>query len=280
MRLSSCCGKKESEILEEVFNKVGDLNDLQKSIVKRRYISALTNLSKRSSRYSLMFHLGHFIITVGSLIVPALMSVQYSNAGMEDTDDIDTFQTNVYWITWFISVMVTTCNGVLTLFKIDKKYFFLHTFTEKLRSEGWQFLSLSGRYIGLEYPSTHANQFVEFCRQVEKIKLKQADEEYYKQEEKTKQEDNPKNKGTSSNAAYTSIMQSSAQLIPSPLETNRSIDPIINQVINAIKNDAKQKTDDITEGVRINVNRNPELFKSRFDGEEIIRQKKENEEQL
>jgi hypothetical protein len=79
------------------------------------------------------------------------------------------------------------------LFKIDKKYYFLNTTLERLRSEGWQYFSLTGRYSGHFIKSgkpTHANQFVYFTHYIEKIKMKQVEEEYYKAEEKTAQTPN------------------------------------------------------------------------------------------
>jgi hypothetical protein len=57
---------------------------------------------------------------------------------------------------------------------------------EQLRSEGWQFLELSGRFSGFYTPRetpTHANQFLFFCHAVEKLKMKQVEEEYYKSTE-------------------------------------------------------------------------------------------------
>ena len=54
---------------------------------------------------------------------------------------------------------------------------------EQLRSEGWQYLELSGRYSGFHTPGTkptHENQFVYFCHAVEKIKMHQIEEEYFK----------------------------------------------------------------------------------------------------
>jgi len=74
-------------------------------------------------------------------------------------------------------------NGVLTLFKVEKKYYLLHTNLEHLRSEGWQFIGLSGRYSGFYTPNvvpSHTNQFLFFCHTVEKIKMKQVEEEYFK----------------------------------------------------------------------------------------------------
>lgn len=74
-------------------------------------------------------------------------------------------------------------NGVLTLFKVDKKYFFLHTVLEHLQSEMWQFIYLTSKYGG-HYTKgkqpTHANQFIFLCHNLEKIKLRQVEEEYYK----------------------------------------------------------------------------------------------------
>ncbi len=77
-------------------------------------------------------------------------------------------------------------NGIFTLLKVDKKYYFLHTTTELLYSEGWQFLSLTGKYSAggnlLRQGETHnhISLFPAFCHYVEKIKLRQVEEEYYK----------------------------------------------------------------------------------------------------
>jgi hypothetical protein len=78
--------------------------------------------------------------------------------------------------------LVTTCNGILTLFKVDKKYFFLHTTLEQLKSEAWQYIHLSGKYGKVQngIAPTHANQYVLFAHSLEKIKLKQIEEEYFK----------------------------------------------------------------------------------------------------
>jgi len=129
------------------------------------------------------------MITVGSLFVPALLSIQNSNSVI--TYGGANFATDIYWSTFIISLLVTMCNALLTLFKIDKKYYFLNTTLERLRSEGWQYVSLTGRYsghlIGGAQP-THHNQFVFFMHYIEKFKMKQVEEEYYKSDEKTNQQ--------------------------------------------------------------------------------------------
>jgi hypothetical protein len=166
-----------------------DLSAVQKQIITTRYLSILENFQRRSRNYSYLFFSGHFIITVGSLFVPALLSIQNSDKSYTFTND--TFSVQIYWTTFVISLLVTIFNGVLTLFKVDKKYYFLNTTLERLRSEGWQYFSLTGRYAG--HPNTdkiiptHNSQFLYFTHYIEKIKMKQVEEEYYKADEKAVQ---------------------------------------------------------------------------------------------
>jgi hypothetical protein len=70
----------------------------------------------------------------------------------------------------------------MSLFKLDKKYFFIHTTLELLTSEGWQYIGLSGRYSPKDTPitPTHENQFLIFFHMAEKIKMRQVEEEYWK----------------------------------------------------------------------------------------------------
>jgi hypothetical protein len=171
---------KDRSDIESVLNNI-DLPHIQKQHIQARYINMLENFKKRVRKYSIVFFTGHFIITVGSLFVPALLSIQNSNVNFS----IDGYSIPVYIITFIVSLLVTIFNGILTLFKIDKKYYFLNTTMERLRSEGWQYLGLSGRYSGKlqNIVPTHANQFLYFIHQIEKIKMKQVEEEFYKTNE-------------------------------------------------------------------------------------------------
>ena len=173
------CRESEEERYEAVLESA-IVDEHFKNSIRRRYIHMLREYQTRAFCYSLLYHIGHLIITVGSLVVPALLSVQY-------TDSVEQYQTQIYWLTWTLSLFVSMFNGVIVLFKVDKKYHSLHTTLERLRSEGWQYLELTGRYTGNllhngEEP-THKNQYRFFCHYVEKIKLSQIEEEYYKYED-------------------------------------------------------------------------------------------------
>jgi hypothetical protein len=185
---SLCKSYNYREEFERILHEI-HLTPLQKQVIMSRYVHILEHMEKRVRSFSRIFYLGHMIITVGSLLVPALLSIQNSSASSA------AFSLQIYWATFTISLMVTMFNGILTLFKIDKKYYFLNTTIERLRTEGWQYVGLTGRYSGqlleTRVPPTHQNQFVFFTHQVEKIKMKQIEEEYYKSDEKLAQ--NPKN---------------------------------------------------------------------------------------
>ena len=132
-------------------------------------------MDDQALRLSISFHSSRCIITIGSLIVPALLSIQYTSSAGTNL--------GIYWTTWVVSLLVTICNGLSTLLKIDKQYYHLHTVREQLISDGWQYLELTGKYSGFHTPSqhpTHENQFIYFCHSVEKIRMKQIQEDYYK----------------------------------------------------------------------------------------------------
>jgi hypothetical protein len=121
----------------------------------------------------------------------------------------------MYWLTWILSLLVTVCNGLLTLFKLDKYYYHLHTVREQLISDGWQYLELTGKYSGFHTPlhtPTHDNQFIFFCQSVEKIRMRHVQEEYYKVTDTTQQQSTQ----TSQNVAQPSTAISI--IPPSPLQ--------------------------------------------------------------
>ncbi len=167
-------GRKELKAgFEAALVKV-PLSDVQREVVANRYIPLVQHLRKRTTRISCMFHSSRIIVTVGSVLVPALLSIQYSQ-GMDHS-------LQIYWTAWSVSLLVTICNGLLTLFKLDKRYFFLHTVLEQMISVGWQYIELSGRFSGFYTPgqtANHANQFIYFCHAVEKLRMRQVQEEYY-----------------------------------------------------------------------------------------------------
>lgn len=156
------------------------ISPLNQSLFASRYIPLFKSYRTRSRYYAIIFHSSRFVVTVGSITVPALLSLQ-------NTD-------NIKWLTWAISLAVTIFNGILTLFSIDRKYYYLHTVRGVLESEAYQFLALAGRYgkaKETETQNSHAYQFPYFCIAMEKIRMKQIEEEYFKPDNADKNKEQP-----------------------------------------------------------------------------------------
>ena len=177
--------ENQIELITEALDSL-ELSYSQKLSLKHRFLSLLQEYTFRSKRYSTAFHTLRIIISVGSLIVPALLSVQFtggsSSTGQDLSKQVST-STAVYWVVWILSLCVTISNALMTLMKIDKKYYTLHTTLHHIVSEGWLYIELSGKYSGFKTPSdlpTHANQYIYFCQTLEKIRMKQISDEYYK----------------------------------------------------------------------------------------------------
>ncbi len=175
MSLYGCLVRHTPTPFEQAINTI-DLPQHKKSIIMHRYVPLLRQLKGRTTRLTIIFQSSRAVITVGSLIVPALLSIQYTGTS-------DYQNSTIYWATWIISLCVTICNGLLTLFKLDKHYYHIHTVYEHLTSEGWQYIGLTAKYSRFNAPAvapTHENQFIYFCHSIEKIRMKQIEEEYYK----------------------------------------------------------------------------------------------------
>ena len=160
----------QTQLLFNIFETL-DLEPYKKSILQDRYLTVLRNFQYRANLYSCLFFMSRITITVGSILVPAFLSIQGNP-----------IRDNLYLAAWVISILVTVCNGVITLFKIDKKYYFIHMTLELLHSEGWQYVGLCGRYNPKDapIPPTHDNKFIVFSYTIEKIKMRQVEEEYWK----------------------------------------------------------------------------------------------------
>lgn len=155
-----------SKSIIQVIEQLSTLDPIQKDIFTVRYLPLLRSYKRRALLFAILFHLSRSVVTVGSIAVPALLSL----------NDITS------WVTWSISLAVSICNGILTLFKIDKKYYSLHTTWHVMESEGWQFISLSGKY-SRPVNTNHKDHFHTFCLAIEKIKMVQVEEEYWKTQE-------------------------------------------------------------------------------------------------
>ena len=146
-------------------------NETERNILKSRFLAEVLMYENRKNHTKKYYNGFRFIVTIGSILLPAILSM-----GQMDPAKLPKhFESISYWASWGISLTVTACNGFLQLFSLDKNYFEFSITTEQLKTEGWQFFQLSGKYE--EYDS-HKEAYKAFCKSIENIKRKQVEKEF------------------------------------------------------------------------------------------------------
>jgi hypothetical protein len=148
-----------------VISHLEQLDTLEKFLIRTRYVELLISMKRRAFYYSILFRSFRLIVTIGSLLVPALLSVQY-----DTIHEVRCIGQHGYYRSLF-----TTSNGIFTLLKVDKSiilYILLwNSYIRRLaifcinRRYGE-----SGNLLPAGTVHTHHNMFQYFCHYVEKIK--------------------------------------------------------------------------------------------------------------
>tara|TARA_B100001094_G_scaffold129859_1_gene125754 strand:- start:2718 stop:3494 length:777 start_codon:yes stop_codon:yes gene_type:complete len=142
-----------------------------KSIIKFRFLNEISFYEEKRDYTRKYYNAFRFIVTTGSILLPAILSM-----GQMDPAKLPAnFDMVSYWTSWIISLMVTASNGFLQLFSLDKNYFSYSMVVEQLKTEGWQFFGLSGKYEDFE---SHQEAYKVFSKSIESIKRKQVEQEF------------------------------------------------------------------------------------------------------
>ena len=142
-----------------------------KSILKFRFLDEISYYEQKRDHTRKYYNAFRFIVTTGSILLPAILSM----GQMDPAKLPKNFDMISYWASWTISLMVTASNGFLQLFSLDKNYFAYSMVVEQLKTEGWQFFGLSGKY---EDYDDHQDAYKVFSKSVESIKRKQVEQEF------------------------------------------------------------------------------------------------------
>ena len=200
--------------MARVIRSLPGLTPLQIRIIELRFLYLLRQYHSRLFYVDFFYHFSRGFVALGGVLVPALLSIQ---------SPTNNYSLSLYWTTWGISLLVTILHNFTTIYRFEKKYFTLHTVIERLKTEGWQYFELSGRYSGHHghKAPTHQNQFIYFVNTIEKIRLRQIEDEYSSAKEGEKQA------GTIPSAVPAKPITVGEQAVPSPmdLQQNRAIKP-------------------------------------------------------
>mgnify|MGYP001368684411 CR=1 FL=1 len=233
-----------------------------KEIIKSRFLEEVVYYEKKRDSTKKYYNVFRFIVTTGSILLPAILSI-----GQMDPNKLPkNFNQITYWSSWSISLLVTISNGFLQLFSLDKNYFNYSIVVEQLKTEGWQYLGLSGKYEDHEFHDKES--YKDFCKAVENIKRKQVENEFQGKGNNTKKKEK---KGDDKNSPLLdfdfegkmkSFMEKSQnnEMFKPLVQTVNSVssvdnlvnnmkDQVVNNVTNEIKTNISEKIDETINNV-------------------------------
>ena len=162
--------KRFDRILDETDSN--SLSNLNKSIMRERYIPMVNAMIMESIRSNIFFTILQSTITFGSILVPALLSTEQKSIFYNSTSEQDIqYQHNLYWIIWGISLAVTLSNAIVQLSSMDKKYIMRHINVSHMKKEGWLFLQKSGKIYGKYINQPHDSFVNIFWERIERFRF-------------------------------------------------------------------------------------------------------------
>ena len=178
-RISWCIGK--SFFVDKFKHRVKALEDEEKKdYLNIRYLRVVSKLEESTKRTTFLYHSLSFVITVGSILVPALISVQdKSTNAVANDNQIQEHSNNIFWSVWGISLGVTVSNAVIKLLSLDKSYITRNIKLNQFKSEGMLYFSKAGIYAN----ENDNERFRIFVSNIEKLKRDQILEEFTQNQE-------------------------------------------------------------------------------------------------
>lgn len=178
MNCCECCFKEEQlksnfeEDIEIFFQNIPEpflmYNKIQNIIfiIKSRYIKKLNYLKKEKNIYECKYY--HFMLymQILSLIIPALLSIQY-------IVPFDNISNPIYWITFFFSILLGMITSYFKLFRIDQKFIMNKSFYFEFQKKGWLLLEKLAFVDDIEEFEIIFKEFCKDFEQLESITQKQ-----------------------------------------------------------------------------------------------------------
>ena len=169
-----CCGSIDPPFDRKIRSVIDPLvlspdheeSERMKRILKKRFVSQIVLYEFKATRVGRRYNLLRFMVTVGSMILPTLQTIQ-TDPKVASIDDY------VFWAAIGTSLTVMIANGMIQMFSFDKKYTIYHLTVEKMKAVGWQWLERSGKYArNLDgTPAKYADNWSAFWNDLERVKM-------------------------------------------------------------------------------------------------------------
>ena len=135
-----------------------DLDERQKRFFKSRWLDQVIWAEGKAAQTRRRYYALRLTTVIGAVLVPALVSV---NTGNHDLDVAARIAT------WVVSLVVAISAAVEQFFRYGDRWRNYRRTAEQLKTEGWLFLQLGGRYGG--DGSSHATTYASFAARTEEL---------------------------------------------------------------------------------------------------------------
>lgn len=158
-------GKWVSCTMDEFEKRVNPLIDnikldrYKRNILKKRFTKLVVFYENYSNDINFKYNICRIIISVGSMILPTLQTIQ-------NNETVASIKDEIFWAAIGTSLSVMISNNLISMFSLDRRYIMYAVTAEKLKSIGWKYFELSDMFSG----KTHIENWVMFWNEVEKIK--------------------------------------------------------------------------------------------------------------
>ena len=192
--LFSCCnseptfGTKVKSIVDKInFSQDEEDNLLKRKIIYKRFVSQVMYYESAAANVSSQYNFLRLMITIGSMLLPTLQTIQGNKKVLE-------YDIYIYWSSIFVSLIIMVCNGLVTLFKIDRAHALYNLTSEKLKKAGWNYIERSGDYQFNQDGSeaSYSDNLIQFFNEIEQIKLQTTMKEFGEQDPSHSAESNTK----------------------------------------------------------------------------------------
>lgn len=178
-RISWCFGNSYfANQLDDYARRLRDGDE--KRFFKMRFNRMIRRLEESTKRSSFWYYLLSSTVTIGSIIVPSLISIQDKSFDSDaDQKSLEQHANNIYWSIWAISISVTLSNAFIKLLSLDKTYITRNLRLNQFKSEIMKYLTSADIY-NINDASV---RFRTLVKNIEMIKRQQVLEEYTPQHE-------------------------------------------------------------------------------------------------
>ena len=133
------------------------LGDMQKRFLRGRWLDQVAWMEGKAAQAQGRYYRLRLATVIGAVMVPALVSLQ--------TLDND-FSSVAQTLSVLVSLVVAVSAAIEQFFDFGGRWQHYRRTVEQLKTEGWSFMQLSGRYADV---TTHARAYPDFADRVEHI---------------------------------------------------------------------------------------------------------------